>query len=251
MKTQKILNDYSVINNISSIDKDLHNQIFSHCIIAIGICSEIAENIDFGEVIRDILSLESNFIETEYNPSNEVKKISNIAIDNNNFHKLRNNNIKINKIINIGNFYIDNCMLKTKVERDLLDWDIDFNELETVSKHIYNSCMLALIINKYEDIDIDINKVLKLLMLHKENEIFPNEPINTLVKNLNKKDEIISLINEYNLNESKEAKFANNISNLELSLQSIIYENKGYKKYNNKPTEDFKKILIKAKKELK
>ena len=64
---------------------------------------------------------------------------------------------------NVLKFYVLATTLKNKVRSGLLLWKVDKDRLESVAEHIYGTCILAIGIDSEYDLDIDLNKVLKIL----------------------------------------------------------------------------------------
>ncbi|MBQ7140862.1 MAG: HD domain-containing protein [Bacilli bacterium] len=118
--------------------------------------------------------------------------------------------------------------------------------LESVAEHIYGTCILAIAIDSEFKVDIDLNKVLKMLVLHELEEVIigditpydnvsDNEKIEqgknaikTILKDLIKSEEYELLIDEFNSHISKESLFAFYCDKLEADLQSKIYDEKGF-----------------------
>lgn len=122
-------------------------------------------------------------------------------------------------------------------------WHIKYETLESVADHIFGVCFLAILIDSEFALDVDINRVLKMLLLHELDEltigditpldgvknrqelkqIGENEAIKIL-SDLVKADEYAELIKEYNRGETKEAKFAKQCDKLEAFLQARLYD---------------------------
>lgn len=152
-----------------------------------------------------------------------------------------NNNIK-----NVINFYVLATSLKDKIRSGWKLWNVSKERLESVAEHIYGTCILAIAIDSEFKVDIDLNKVMKMLVLHELEEVIigdltpydnvsDNEKteqgknaVKILLKDLVKKEEYELLLDEFNLHVSKESLFAFYCDKLEADLQSKIYDEKGF-----------------------
>lgn len=122
-------------------------------------------------------------------------------------------------------------------------WHIRRETLESVADHIFGACLLAILIDSEFEIDADINRVLKMLVLHELDELFigditPYDGVENrseikrrgeekaidVLADLTKGEEYIDLVKEYNCGETKEAKFAKQCDKLEATLQAKLYD---------------------------
>ncbi|MGI6612692.1 MAG: HD domain-containing protein [Candidatus Nanosyncoccaceae bacterium] len=122
-------------------------------------------------------------------------------------------------------------------------WHIQRETLESVADHIFGVCILAILIDSEFEVDADINRVLKMLVLHELDELFigditPYDGVKNrseikkhgedratnLLADLVKAEEYIKLVKEYNRGETKEAKFAKQCDKLEATLQAKLYD---------------------------
>jgi len=152
-----------------------------------------------------------------------------------------NNNIK-----NVINFYVLATSLKDKIRSGWKLWNVSKERLESVAEHIYGTCILAIAIDSEFKVNVDLNKVLKMLVLHELEEVIigdltpydnisDNEKVEqgktavkTILKDLIKKEEYEILLNEFNSHISKEAVFAFYCDKLEADLQAKIYDEQGF-----------------------
>ena len=151
-----------------------------------------------------------------------------------------------NRMENAVRFYILATQLKYKIRSgwDKHHWNIKGRK-ESVAEHIYGTCILAISISSEFKCDVDLNKVLKMLVLHEIGEVligditpFDNvsleekhkiehEAIEKIVDGMIVKDEIIFLLNEFDEHKTKESVFAFYCDKLEANLQSKVYQDKG------------------------
>lgn len=162
---------------------------------------------------------------------------------------------------NIISFYLLATTLKEKVRSGLLLWKVKKERLESVAEHIYGTCILAIGIDSEYNLNLDLNKVLKMLVLHELEEVFIGDitPFDNVTKeekiklgkiavkkvlaDLIKKDEYESLLEEFNSHITDESLFAFMCDKLECDIWIKVYEDFGYNDINQKnlkPLEDLK-----------
>lgn len=152
------------------------------------------------------------------------------------------------QIKNAMSFYLLATSLKYKIRSgwDENHWNISKDRIESIAEHVYGTCILAISLDSEFDFNIDINKVLKMLIIHEIGEVIigditpfdnisPEEKMerehNAVIKvagNLLKKEEIISLLFEFDAKSTDEAIFAYYCDKLEADLQSKVYQDMGY-----------------------
>lgn len=156
--------------------------------------------------------------------------------------------MKKDKIKTAMDFYLLATKLKYQIRTgwDSNHWNISKDRIESIAEHIYGTCILAISIDSEFKYDIDINKVVKMLVLHELGEViigditpFDNMSLQTKLEkehaaikqvtgSLIKKDEIIDLLYEFDDRKTNEAKFAYHCDKLEADIQSKIYQDMGY-----------------------
>lgn len=145
------------------------------------------------------------------------------------------------KIQNIIHFYVLASTLKDKIRRGWKIWHIERERVESVAEHIYGTCMLAIAIDSEYDFNIDLMKVIKMLVIHELEEIeikdftpfdkISNEEkrkigkvaVDDVLKDLTKKEELIELIEEFENMKTKESIFAKMCDKLESDIQCKLY----------------------------
>lgn len=150
-------------------------------------------------------------------------------------------------IQNAMRFYLLATQLKDKIRAgwDNEHWNINKERRESVAEHIYGTCILAISLDSEFKCNIDLNKVIKMLVIHELGEViigditpFDNvspeekkrieqEAIIKVVGELVEKEELISLIFEFEEKKTKEAIFAHHCDKLEADLQAKIYQDMG------------------------
>lgn len=150
------------------------------------------------------------------------------------------------KINNVIKFYNLAATLKDKIRSGWKLWHVSKERLESVAEHIYGTCILAIAIESEFEVNIDLNKVLKMLVLHELEEIIIGDittydniskeekikmgklAVSQVLDNLIKKDEYENLLDEFNNHKTNESKFAYECDKLEASLQAKLYDNGNY-----------------------
>lgn len=144
-------------------------------------------------------------------------------------------------------FYLAATQLKYKIRSgwDKNHWNISKDRIESVAEHIYGTCILAISIASEFECNIDLSKVIKMLVIHELGEViigditpFDNiskeekmkiehEAILTVIGDLASKDELVSLLLEFDERTTKEAIFAYHCDKLEADIQSKVYLDMG------------------------
>lgn len=164
---------------------------------------------------------------------------------------------------NVLKFYLLATTLKEKIRSGLLLWKVDKERLESVAEHIYGTCILAIGIDSEYDLDINLNKVLKMLVLHELEEViigdltpFDNvtreeklkigkEAVSKILKNLVKKEEYELLLDEFNAHITNESIFAYMCDKIECDIWMKLYEDLGYNNINKEDLKPLKNEKIK------
>ena len=146
-----------------------------------------------------------------------------------------------NKVYEVIKFYNMATSLKNVLRTGWLQWHVKSERIESVAEHIYGTMILAIAIESEFDSDIDLNKVLKMLLIHELEEIIigditpyqdvSNEEklkmgvdaVNKVLDGFTKKEEYISLTNEFNEHITKESLFAFMCDKLEADIQAKKY----------------------------
>lgn len=145
------------------------------------------------------------------------------------------------KIRNSLQFYLLATQLKEKIRRGWEVWNIDKERVESVAEHIYGTCILAISIDSEFKLDIDIHKVVMMLLLHEIEEIkigdltpfdkitkeekrkIGKKAVEEVLSTLDKKGQYIELIEEFEEIKTKESIFAKMCDKLEADIQAKLY----------------------------
>lgn len=146
-----------------------------------------------------------------------------------------------NKIQKLIQFYMLSTSLKDKIRTGWKTWNIDRERVESVAEHIYGTCILAIAIDSEFNLDIDIYKVVMMLVLHEIEEVkigdltpfdkitqeekrkIGKQAVEEVLSPLTKGINYIELIEDFEKLETKEAKFAKMCDKLEADIQAKIY----------------------------
>ncbi len=263
-KSENILNFYiknnykkeKIVEQNDNRDISLAEHTVLSCINALGLYSEIYDDINIDNVIKEIVlkdfsDYELSFLnkerlnvsstQVEHLVAQSADKLAKMDLDTTNsaypeIKLLSDNYKKLQNMIRKGHIY----------------WNVRFDRKESILEHIYGCLLLAIGFSTEYDYYIDFNKVIKMLLLHETEEILigdktvwdisaedkrrlGNEAVKLLLSNLKKGEEYKSLIEEFNNNMTIEANYANLIDKLEYDLQVKVYDMKHAYDFNNIP----------------
>mgnify|MGYP003305866700 CR=1 FL=1 len=125
-------------------------------------------------------------------------------------------------------FYLLATKLKYKIRSgwDKNHWNVDSKRIESIAEHVYGTCILAISLNSEFELNLDMEKLLTMLAIHEIGEVLigditpfdkitPTEKLElehkamkAVLGDLVKKDELISLLSEFDERKTKEAIFA-------------------------------------------
>ena len=147
----------------------------------------------------------------------------------------------MSKESNVFEFYLMCNKLKDIVRTGWKDWGVDRFRVESIAEHVYGTCMLAIAMWSEYKYNIDIKKVLSMLVVHEMEEIIigdltcfqiekrekqekGHKAVEEIFSKLTNGEQIKDLIFEFDERKSQEAKFAYFCDKLECDLQSKIYD---------------------------
>lgn len=146
-----------------------------------------------------------------------------------------------NKIKSLLQFYLLSTELKDKIRSGWKVWNIDRERVESVAEHIYGTCILAISIDSQFQLDIDLYKVIIMLVLHEIEEIkigdltpfdkvtkeekrkIGKQAVEKVLSTLDKKLQYIELIEEFENIKTNESIFAKMCDKLEADIQCKLY----------------------------
>ena len=270
-KAQKVLEEYMLFNirktDMSSEKTTMSTHLYGTMVIALAMDSEFKLSNDFSDLLKKILSgvqdydskndiLMLKYEIMEYALSKELSRTSNIEEVYENTKKLFGSRSE-SKCKNVIKFFKHNMVLHEKKRSgwDSKHFDVS-GKVETVSDHVYSTMRLADAINKHYNLDVNIDKVLKMLLVHEFGEIligditpFDNVTVEekesiehiafkNVVSMLSDKKELYSLMKEFDEHNTKESKFAYMCDKLESQLQAKVYFDRGLFKELNEYTDN-------------
>ena len=144
-------------------------------------------------------------------------------------------------------FHMLATQLKYKIRSgwDKSHWNVSKDRVESIAEHVYGTCILALSIDSEFKTNLDINKVIKMLVLHELGEViigditpFDNitpeekmkkehEAMREVIGDLVNQEEFLSLLFEFDEKKTKEAIFAHHCDKLEADIQAKVYQDMG------------------------
>ena len=147
----------------------------------------------------------------------------------------------------IFKFYYLNFRLKNKVRTgwDSKHWNVKSDRIETISEHVVGTIGLAMVLNSEFEYNFDTDKELKMLVIHETGEtligdITPFDGITPEKKkeiehqamkdalgNLKERDSLLTLLYEFDKQETLEAKCSHYCDKIEADLQAKIYQDRG------------------------
>lgn len=149
--------------------------------------------------------------------------------------------MKNSEILSVLDVYYKLASLKLKERQGFVNWNVSGIRRESVPEHVFTAQQLAWILWSECGLDIDIFKVSAMLALHETEEsvigdITPADPVTAEEKlemgkvavdqvlgKLKKADVMISLIDEFNAEETPEAMFAHLCDKLDCDLSIKKY----------------------------
>ena len=148
-------------------------------------------------------------------------------------------NEEIQKIIDLHKL----CYrLKNTLRTGWINWQVKGVRVESIAEHIFGCCMLAVGLYSTTKPNIDINKVITMIMLHETEEIIigditmfdleqlktkrekGREAVMTIFKDFPNSNHFVDIIEEFEANETLEAQFAKQCDKMEADLQARLYE---------------------------
>ncbi len=145
------------------------------------------------------------------------------------------------KIQNLIQFYLLATELKDKIRSGWKVWNIERERVESVAEHIYGTCILAIAIDSEFKLNVNLNKVIMMLVLHEIEEIKIGDltpfdkvtkeekrrigkiAVEEVLSTLSDKIKYIELIEEYEEMKTKESIFCKMCDKLEADIQCKKY----------------------------
>ena len=150
-------------------------------------------------------------------------------------------------IRNAMRFYLLATKLKYKLRSgwDKNHWNVTSERLESTAEHVYGTCILALSLNSEFQLDMDMEKVLKMLTIHEIGEVLigditpfdgitveekaeiEHKAMQDVLGDIVEKDELYDLLLEFDEHNTKESNFAYLCDKLEADIQAKVYQDMG------------------------
>ena len=148
-------------------------------------------------------------------------------------------------------FYYKAIKLKEMLRNGPLMWKVNKDRIESIAEHTFGCMILAISLYSQLKLEIDLGRVLEMLTIHELEEIVigditpldkikkedlrvkARESVEELVKDLENKEELMKLTDEFNSSKTKEAKFAKAVDKLECVLEFKKYQDNGQVSINH------------------
>lgn len=161
-------------------------------------------------------------------------------------------------------FYYKATELKDLLRQGALQWNVDKDRLESIAEHTYGCMILAIGLHSELNLNLDLGKTLEMLTIHELEELAigdvtpldnvdksdlqdkARKSVEKILKNLQQKDKLLRLTDEYNMTLSKEAKFAKAVDKLECVLEFKKYQDMGQVSLRNLKPEMLNNKKVKA-----
>ena len=156
---------------------------------------------------------------------------------------------------NVIKYYVMCNKLKNVIRTGCKIWNVERERVESVAEHIFGVQMLAIAMKSEYEYDIDIMKVVFMLVVHELGEIVigdltmfeiskeekakrEKEAVHKILCGLLDGKEIENLFTEFDSHSTKEAMFAYQCDKLECDLQSKLYDEEGCVDLNKQENND-------------
>ena len=144
-------------------------------------------------------------------------------------------------------FYLLATKLKYKIRSgwDSKHWNVTNERIESIAEHVYGTSILAISLKYGCNLDVDMEKVLKMLAIHEigevligditpydnvtqeEKEKIEHKAMMDVLGEIGGKEELFSLLLEFDRHDTKESKFAYLCDKLEADIQAKVYQDRG------------------------
>lgn len=142
---------------------------------------------------------------------------------------------------NVLKYYVLCNRLKNTIRTGWKNWNVERDRLESVAEHIFGVQMLAIAMKSEYKYDINIMKVIFMLAVHELGEIYIGDltqfqitkeekeklghaAVQKVLEGLLDKEDIESMVIEFDERKTKEADFAYHCDKLECDLQCKLYD---------------------------
>lgn len=137
--------------------------------------------------------------------------------------------------------------LKQLYRTGWLKWGVPKDYAESVGDHTFGTAILSFLLAKIYRPELDVEKVIKLALVHDLGEVYAGDltkhdgiplekkrnmeldAFKRIFSEIPEGKEFIDLWEEFEYAKSEEAMFVNQIDRLEMGLQALVYEKQGYK----------------------
>ena len=142
-------------------------------------------------------------------------------------------------------FYYEAIKFKDMLRSGPIMWKVNKDRIESIAEHTFGCMILAISLCSQLKLELDLGKVLEMLAIHELEELSigditpldkvnkedfakkAKESVEKLVGELEYKEKLLALTDDFNCLKSEEAKFAKAIDKLECVLEFKKYSDKG------------------------
>lgn len=160
-------------------------------------------------------------------------------------------------------FYYKATKLKDILRQGAIVWNVSKPRLESIAEHTWGCLILAIALHSELKLDLDLGKTLEMIAIHELEELIigdvtplddiPKASLNEkarrgvmdLLKDLNQKDLLMNITDEFNMRETKEGRFAHAIDKLENVLEFKKYQDNNFVSVNNVTEKMLKNKMLK------
>ena len=151
---------------------------------------------------------------------------------------------ELNRAKTVVDFYILCNRLKDLVRTGWKTWQVKRERMESVAEHIYGVQMLAIVMHSQYKYSLDLYKIIFMIAIHEleeniigdqtcfqisdeERKKIGHKAVTELLSNILNKEEIMTLILEFDARETEEAEFVYHCDKFEWCLQAKINDEEG------------------------
>ena len=155
-----------------------------------------------------------------------------------------------NQMKDVMRFYLLATKLKYRIRSgwDKSHWNVKSERIESIAEHVYGTCILAISLDAEFKLDLDMEKVLKMLTIHEIGEVLigditpfdditseektelEHKAMKNVIGDLIKKEELYNILLEFDEHKTKESKFCYLCDKIEADIQAKVYQDKGYQR---------------------
>lgn len=160
-------------------------------------------------------------------------------------------------------FYYKATKLKDVLRQGAVMWQVSKDRMESIAEHTWGCMILAIALHSELKLELDLDRVLEMIAIHELEELTIGDitpldeiekssldataraAVQDLIKDLNQKEHLISITDEFNARKTEEGRFAHAIDKLENVLEFKKYQDKGMVSVENATPKMLRNKLLK------